>query len=137
MAGSLHDIGKIGIREQILNKRGPLTDEEYAHVKTHAEIGAQILAPLTHLADVLACVRSHHERWDGKGYPDGLAGEAIPIGARILGSVEIFDALTTSRPYQETMAPAGAVARMGDLVGSVLDPRVHAALAQVVAGDMA
>lgn len=134
MAGSLHDIGKIGIREQILNKRGPLTDEEFAHVKTHAEIGAQILAPLTHLADVLACVRSHHERWDGQGYPDGLAGEAIPVGARILGAVEIFDALTTSRPYQETMTPASAVTRMADLVGSVLDPGVYAALARVVAG---
>jgi response regulator RpfG family c-di-GMP phosphodiesterase len=133
VAGRLHDIGKIGIREAILNKHGPLTDEEFAHVKAHAEIGAQILAPMTHLGPVIGFVRHHHERWDGKGYPDGLAGEAIPFGARILGAVEIFDALTTSRPYQETMTPAQAVARMSDLVGTVLDPVVHGALAAVVA----
>jgi len=132
-AGSLHDIGKIGIREQILNKQGPLTDDEFAHVKTHAIIGAQILAPLVHLGEVIAFVRNHHERWDGRGYPDGLAGTAIPVGARILGAVEIFDALTTSRPYQDTMRPAMAVERMADLVGTVLDPDVHQALARVVA----
>jgi putative nucleotidyltransferase with HDIG domain len=132
VAGRLHDIGKIGIREAILNKQGPLSDEEFAHVKTHTVIGAQILAPLSHLADVIGCVRSHHERWDGKGYPDGLAGDAIPLGARILGAVEIYDALTTSRPYQETMTPAQAVERMKDLVGTVLDPRVHDALFRVV-----
>jgi len=132
-AGHLHDIGKIGIRESILNKQGPLTDEEFGHVKAHAEIGAQILAPMTHLGPVIGFVRHHHERWDGKGYPDGLAGEGIPLGARILGAVEIFDALTTSRPYQDTMTPGQAVARMGDLVGSVLDPAVHRALAAVVA----
>jgi len=134
-AGRLHDIGKIGIREAILNKHGPLTDEEFAHVKTHTTIGAQILAPLTHLGDVIALVRHHHERWDGKGYPDGLADHAIPIGARILGAVEIFDALTTSRPYQETMRPAMAVARMRDLIGTVLDPDVHAALERVIGRD--
>lgn len=132
-AGRLHDIGKIGIREQILNKHGPLTDEEFAHVKAHAEIGAQILAPLAHLGEVIAFVRSHHERWDGKGYPDGLAGAAIPLGARIIGAVEVFDALTTSRPYQETMRPEMAVNRMKDLVGTMLDPAVHEALARVVA----
>jgi putative nucleotidyltransferase with HDIG domain len=133
VAGRLHDLGKIGIREAILNKQGPLTDEEFSHVKAHAEIGAQILAPMTHLGEVIGYVRHHHERWDGKGYPAGLAGETIPLGARILGAVEIFDALTTSRPYQETMTPGLAVARMGDLVGSVLDPKVLAALAAVAA----
>lgn len=131
-AGRLHDIGKIGIRESILNKQGPLTDEEFSHVKTHTVIGAQILAPLAHLADVIGCVRSHHERWDGKGYPDGLKAESIPIGARIIGAVEIYDALTTSRPYQETMTPAQAVQRMADLVGTVIDARVHEALSRVV-----
>jgi putative nucleotidyltransferase with HDIG domain len=131
-AGRLHDIGKIGIRESILGKQGPLTDEEFAHVKTHTLIGAQILAPLGHLADVIGYVRSHHERWDGKGYPDGLSGDSIPIGARIIGAVEIFDALTTSRPYQETMTAHQAVHRMEDLVGTVLDPSVHDALTKVV-----
>jgi len=132
-AARLHDIGKIGIRESILNKQGPLTDEEFAHVKTHTVIGAQILAPLTHLADVIGFVRSHHERWDGKGYPDGLSGVDIPIGARIIGAVEIYDALTTSRPYQETMVPSQAVERIADLIGTVIDPDVHEALTRVVA----
>ena len=132
-AGRLHDIGKIGIREEILNKQGPLTDEEFEHVKQHPLIGAEILAPLGHLGAVIPFVRSHHERWDGKGYPDGLAGEAIPIGARIIGAVEIYDALTTSRPYQEKMLPEPAVERLRDLVNSVLDPAVHQALQAVVA----
>jgi putative two-component system response regulator len=132
-AGRLHDIGKIGIREEILGKQGPLTDEEFEHVKRHPVIGSEILAPLAHLGPVIQFVRSHHERWDGKGYPDGLVGEAIPIGARIIGAVEIYDALTTSRPYQEKMLPELAVERLRDLVGTVLDPAVHRALQSVVA----
>jgi len=131
-AGRLHDIGKIGIREDILNKQGPLTEAEYDHVKQHVTVGSQILAPLVHLGDVIAFVRSHHERWDGAGYPDRLKGEAIPLGARIIGAVEIFDALSTLRPYQEKMSPEIAVERMRDLVGTVLDPTVHRALEAVV-----
>jgi putative nucleotidyltransferase with HDIG domain len=131
-AGRLHDIGKIGIREEILNKQGPLSDEEYEHVKQHVLVGSQILAPLVHLRDVITCVRSHHERWDGFGYPDRLAGKAIPLGARIIGTIEIFDALTTSRPYQEKMSPEEAVERMRDLVGTAIDPEIHEALEAVV-----
>jgi putative nucleotidyltransferase with HDIG domain len=130
--GRLHDIGKIGIREEILNKQGPLTDAEFEHVKQHVLVGSQILAPLVHLKDVITFVRSHHERWDGAGYPDRLAGEAIPLGARIIGAVEIYDALTTSRPYQEKMPPEIAVERMRDLIGNMLDPAVHEALASVI-----
>jgi cyclic di-GMP phosphodiesterase len=131
--GRLHDIGKIGIREAILNKHGPLTDEEFEHVKSHPVTGSDILAPLTYLGPVINYVRSHHERWDGRGYPDGLAGTAIPMGARIIGAVEIYDALTTSRPYQEKMTPELAVERLRDLAGTVIDPEVHRALQQVVA----
>jgi putative two-component system response regulator len=130
--GRLHDIGKIGIREEILNKQGPLTKEEFEHVKQHVTVGSQILAPLVHLGDVIGFVRSHHERWDGGGYPDRLRGEAIPVGARIIGAVEIYDALTTARPYQERMPPELAVERIRDLVGTVIDPAVHAALEAVV-----
>jgi putative two-component system response regulator len=130
--GRLHDIGKIGIREEILNKQGPLTKEEFEHVKQHVTVGSQILAPLVHLGDVIGFVRSHHERWDGGGYPDRLRGEAIPLGARIIGAVEIYDALTTARPYQERMPPELAVERIRDLVGSVIDPAVHQALEAVV-----
>lgn len=131
-AGRLHDIGKIGIREEVLIKQGPLTDDEYEHVKQHVVVGSQILAPLTHLKNVIHYVRSHHERWDGHGYPDGLKGEAIPVGARVLGAVEIYDALTTSRPYQEKMSPEFAVERMRDLVGTVVVEDVFEALATVV-----
>jgi putative nucleotidyltransferase with HDIG domain len=130
--GRLHDIGKIGIREEILNKQGPLTEEEFEHVKQHVTVGSQILSPLVHLRDVIGFVRSHHERWDGSGYPDRLAGDAIPLGARIVGAAEIFDALTTARPYQEKMPPEMAVERMRDLIGTVVDPAVHRALEAVV-----
>ena len=132
MAGRLHDIGKIGIREEILNKEGPLTAQEYEQVKQHVTIGSQILAPLAHLRDIIGYVRSHHERWDGQGYPDSLTGETIPLGARVLCTSEIYDALTTSRPYQEKMSPELAVQRMRDLAGTVLDPTVHRALEAVV-----
>lgn len=132
MAGRLHDLGKIGTREAVVNKEGPLTAEEFEHVKQHVVIGAQILAPLTHLGDVVAMVRSHHERWDGTGYPDGLRGEETPLGARVIAAAEVYDALTTSRPYQEKMSPEQAVERMGDLSGTVLDPKVFEALGRIV-----
>ncbi len=133
VAGRLHDIGKIGTRESVLNKQGALTPEEFEHVKQHVIIGSQILAPLAHLGDIIPAVRHHHERWDGTGYPDGLRGEEIPIGARILGAAEVFDALSTSRAYQEKMSPEKAVQRAADLSGTVLDPKVFEALASVVA----
>jgi len=131
-AGRLHDIGKIGIREDILNKQGPLTDEEYEHVKRHVIVGSQILSPLAHLSSIIEYVRGHHERWDGLGYPDQLAGAAIPFGARVIAAVEIYDALTTSRPYQEKMDAQFAVERLRDLIGTMLDPEVHRALEAVV-----
>ena len=133
MAGRLHDLGKIGTRESVVNKEGPLTPEEFEHVKQHVIIGAQILAPLTHLGDVVSMVRSHHERWDGTGYPERLRGEEIPMGGRVIAAAEIFDALTTSRPYQEKMTPEQAVERLADLSGTVLDPRVFEALMSIVA----
>jgi response regulator RpfG family c-di-GMP phosphodiesterase len=132
MAGRLHDLGMMGIREDVLNKTGALTPEEYDHVKEHVVIGSQILAPLTHLGPVVDYVRGHHERWDGTGYPDGLAGEEIPLGARIVAAAEVYDALTTSRPYQAKLLPEQAVARMRSMSGSVLDPRVVEALAAAV-----
>jgi putative nucleotidyltransferase with HDIG domain len=133
MAGRLHDLGKIGTRESVVNKEGPLTPEEFEHVKQHVIIGAQILAPLTHLGDVVSMVRSHHERWDGTGYPEALRGEEIPLGGRVIAAAEVFDALTTSRPYQEKMTPEQAVERLADLSGTVLDPRVFEALMSIVA----
>jgi len=132
VAGRLHDIGKIGTRESVMEKQGPLTPEEYDHVKQHVIIGSQILAPLHHLGSVINHVRSHHERWNGSGYPDGLKGEDIPVGARVIGAAEVFDALTTSRPYQDKLTPEQAVEHMAQLSGTVLDPKVYEALATVV-----
>lgn len=132
MAGRLHDLGKIGVRESVLNKEGPLTPEEYEHVKEHVVVGSQILAPLVHLGPIVSFVRGHHEHWDGSGYPDGLKGDQIPLGARILCAAEIYDALTTARPYQPTMSPEQAVTRMRRLAGTVLDPSVLDAIAAAV-----
>src|SRR5437667_5522402 len=133
VAGRLHDIGKIGTRESVLNKQGALTPDEFEHVKQHVVIGSQILAPLSHLGDIMPAVRHHHERWDGTGYPDGLRGEEIPLTARIIGAAEVFDALSTSRAYQEKMTPDQAVQRMGDLSGTVLDRTVCDALEPALA----
>lgn len=135
IAGQLHDIGKIAVPEGILRKQGPLTSEEFAVIRRHPVQGTEILAPLAHLGPVLDYVRHHHECWDGSGYPDGLRGTAIPLGARIVGAVETYDALTTPRAYQDPIRPGPAVERMRELVGTVLDPDVHAALARVVAAE--
>src|SRR6266567_4613005 len=132
MAGRLHDLGKIGTRDAVVNKEGPLTADEFEHVKQHVIIGAQILAPLTHLGDVVSMVRTHHERWDGTGYPDGLRGEEIPVGGRVIAAAEVFDALTTSRPYQDKMTPEQAIERLAELSGTVLDPEVYEALTRIV-----
>ena len=132
MAGRLHDLGKIGTRDAVVNKEGPLTADEFEHVKQHVIIGAQILSPLVHLGDIVQMVKSHHERFDGTGYPDGLRGEEVPLGGRVIAAAEVYDALTTSRPYQEKMTPEQAVERMADLSGTVLDPKVYEALVRIV-----
>ena len=132
VAGRLHDLGKIGTRDAVVNKEGPLTPEEFEHVKQHVIIGAQILSPLTHLGHIVAMVKSHHERWDGSGYPDGLRGEEVPLGGRVIAAAEVYDALTTARPYQEKMTPEQAVERMADLSGTVLDAKVYEALVRIV-----
>jgi putative two-component system response regulator len=125
--GRLHDIGKIGIREEILNKQGPLTDSEYEHVKQHVLVGSQILAPLVHLKEVITFVRSHHERWDGFGYPDRLAGDAIPLGARIFAVADTLDAMTSERPYRPAGSWDAGVSELVAQAGSQFDPDVVAA----------
>src|SRR2546430_4509066 len=116
----------------IFNKQGALSPEEFEHVKQHVVIGSQILAPLPHLEHIIAMVRSHHERWDGTGYPDGLRGEEIPLGGRVIATAEGYDALCTSPPYQEKPTPEQNVPRMADLAGTVLDPKVFEALSAAV-----
>jgi putative two-component system response regulator len=134
MGGHLHDLGKIGVREAVLNKVGPLTDEEYEHIMTHPVVGWRILAPL--LADApiaLNVVRSHHERFDGRGIPDGLAGEAIPLEARIAAVADAFDAMTSGRPYRGvTLTVPEALAELAHYAGRQFDPRIVEAFVHAV-----
>jgi response regulator RpfG family c-di-GMP phosphodiesterase len=132
IAGRLHDVGKIGIREEILNKPGRLTPEEFEHVKQHVQIGLDILAPLSHLRTPLNYVEHHHERWDGTGYPRSLAAEDIPLGARILCAADTFDALTSKRAYRDPLAPVAALQHLRVDVGKQFDPAVYDALVRVV-----
>jgi putative nucleotidyltransferase with HDIG domain len=123
-ASLLHDLGKLAIPEHILNKPGRLTPAEYETMKTHAQIGAEILAGVDFPYPVVPIVRHHHENWDGTGYPDGLAGEAIPIGARILQVVDCFDALTSHRPYRRALSSSEAIAILQERRGTMYDPAV-------------
>ncbi len=124
VASVLHDIGKIGIDDSILKKPGALTAEEFAVMKTHPVRGAEIMAPIRQMRDVIPGLRSHHERWNGRGYPDGLDGEAIPLMARIIAVADTFDAMTTHRPYQRAFTFADAVARINELKGVGFDEKV-------------
>ena len=108
IAGVLHDIGKVAIPDEILMKPGPLNASERAVVEQHPLIGEQICAPLKSFSAVLPVIRHHHERFDGTGYPDRLAGESIPLTARIVQVVDIYDALTTDRPYRQAMTKRDA-----------------------------
>ncbi|HEY0416577.1 MAG TPA: diguanylate cyclase [Gaiellaceae bacterium] len=128
-----HDIGKIGIPSQILRKPGPLTDEEFRIVKQHPELGEKILAPIDRLHDVLPVVRACHERWDGGGYPDGKAGEEIPVEARIVLVCDAFHAMVTDRPYRERLPVAEAVRRLEEGAGTQFDPTIVATFSRLVA----
>ena len=133
LAGRLHDVGKIGIRESVLNKPGKLTPEEYEHVKDHVRIGLDILSPLlSHLGPVLDYIRDHHEHWDGGGYPRGRSGEEISLGGRILTAADAFDALISRRAYRDGVEACIAMQVLEQTVGQLLDPRVFATLKQVV-----
>lgn len=131
-AGLLHDIGMICVPEDVMSKESTLTPDEFEQIKRHVVVGSQILAPLPQLGSVGSFVRSHHERWDGQGYPDGIAGEAIPWGARLIGAAEVYDAFTTARPYRDRLIPEMAVEKMRGLIGTGLAPEVHRALSAVV-----
>jgi diguanylate cyclase (GGDEF)-like protein len=119
-----HDIGKIGIPSEILLKPGPLTDEEWQVMKTHPELGERIIKPIHRLADVCPIVRACHERFDGKGYPDGLSGEDVPIESRIILVCDAFDAMTTDRPYRKRLHVEEACKRLRESAGTQFDPQV-------------
>ncbi|HEX8031460.1 MAG TPA: HD domain-containing phosphohydrolase, partial [Vicinamibacterales bacterium] len=123
-AALLHDIGKLAVPEHILSKPGPLTQEEFQKIRVHPQVGAEIISAVPFPYPVAPLILSHHERWDGKGYPQGLKGEEIPLGARILSVVDYFDALTSDRPYHKAMAHDAALALLQQEAGRALDPAV-------------
>lgn len=123
-AALLHDMGKLAVPEYILNKPGPLTPAEFEKMKLHASVGADILSAIDFPYPVVPIVRHHHENWNGKGYPDGLAGSAIPIGARILSVVDCFDALTSDRPYRPRLPDKEAIRILMERRGTMYDPLV-------------
>ena len=127
----LHDIGKIGVPDNILRKPAALSDAEWTVMKRHPEFGARIVAGIPFLEDVARIVRHHHERWDGRGYPDGLAGEDIPLGARIFAVADSFDAMTSDRPYRRAMTIEDACAEVARCRGTQFDPTVADAFARI------
>jgi len=127
----LHDLGKIGVPDAVLNKAGPLTDEEWALMKEHPAIGLRILEGVPRMDVVRAVVYSHHERWDGAGYPEGLKDEQIPLAARVFAAVDAFDAITTDRPYQAAVGLDEALRRLRGAAGSQFAPDAVDAIHQV------
>ena len=121
-SGLLHDVGKIGISDSIIRKPGRLTDEEYGIIKTHPAIGARILKPVSFLADKIPGVLHHHEYYDGRGYPDHLVGEDIPLAGRIICVADCFDAMTTNRPYRKGLSVNTVIAELKKLSGKQFDP---------------
>jgi putative nucleotidyltransferase with HDIG domain len=130
-AALLHDTGKLAIPERILNKPGKLTESEFDRMKEHVDIGADILSLVEFPYPVVPIVRAHHESWDGGGYPRGLKGTEIPIGARILSVVDCYDALTSDRPYRRKMSDAEAIAILREREGKMYDPAVVEAFVRV------
>ena len=131
-AAILHDVGKIGIDESILLKPGSLTEEEFNQLKTHSVIGERICRPLGQDRLILEVIRHHHERYDGKGYPDGLAGEDIPIAARIMAVVDAYDALTSDRPYRARRSQEQAVEILKQEAGKQFDPKLATAFVSLL-----
>jgi HAMP domain-containing protein len=130
--GLLHDIGKLGVPGRILDKPAPLTDEEFALMRQHPELGARILEPLPQYAPILPIVLEHHERFDGSGYPRGLAGEDISIGGRIFAVADVFDAMSSDRPYRKARPREEVVAYIAEQAGAMFDPVVVGAFLQVM-----
>ncbi len=123
-AAMLHDIGKVAVPSEILLKPGPLSDEEWVTMRGHAAIGGELVGRIDAFSHLAPAVRASHERWDGDGYPDGLAGEEIPLAARIIAACDTYDAIVTDRPYRSARSPREACAELGRVAGTQLDARV-------------
>jgi diguanylate cyclase (GGDEF)-like protein len=135
-AAIVHDIGTVAVPDAILNKRGPLDSEERAIVERHPVVAEEILAPVPYLAGARILVRHEHERWDGGGYPDGLQGEQIELGARVLLACDAYDSMTSDRPYRRALEPAAAIEELRRAAGTQLDSRVVDALIQMLEQDL-
>jgi len=131
-AAILHDVGKIGVNESVLLKPGSLSADEFNHMKSHTVIGERICRPLQQDKLILEVIRHHHERYDGKGYPDGLAGEDIPIAARIMAVVDAYDALTSDRPYRKRLSQEQAVQILKQEAGKQFDPKIAIAFVSML-----
>lgn len=131
-AALLHDMGKIGINEKILTKPGKLTDEEYKEMKRHPEIAYQILSPIEFLNPVAKMIRYHHEWYNGMGYPEGLKGEEIPLGSRIVSVIDAWDAMTSDRPYRKALSREQAIEELKRGSGKQFDPKVVAAFLELI-----
>jgi putative nucleotidyltransferase with HDIG domain len=131
-AALLHDIGKLGIPDRLLQKPGPLTTDEYEQVKQHVIIGTDILGAVAGPGLLARIVRHHHENWDGTGYPDRLRGAAIPIAARVLAVVDCYDALTSDRPYRRALSHDVAAAMIHERCGTMFDPEIAAAFLGII-----
>ena len=132
LAGQLHDIGKIGVREAVLDKPGKLTGEEFAHVQEHVHIGLRILSPLPHLGPVMDYIAHHHERVDGSGYPNRLSGDDVSLGGRVLGAADALDALTSPRAYRDAMALDEALDHLQSMGARGICPTLVPAVRKVV-----
>jgi putative nucleotidyltransferase with HDIG domain len=131
IAGHLHDIGKIGIRDSILLKPGKLTSDEMDEIKRHPKVGADIISKVTGLKPIVEIILHHHESWDGKGYPQRLSGEEISPGARIISVADSLDAMLSERPYRPAMSLSAALSEIHSLSGTKYDPRVVEALMKI------
>lgn len=129
----LHDLGKLGVPEAILDKGGPLTQQEWEVMKRHPDMGARMIEQIWCLRRVAQVIRHHHERYDGGGYPDGLEGEEIPLPARIVAAADAYDVMIRSRPYRERRSPTGAIGELLSGAGSHFDAGVVAVLRRVAA----
>jgi putative nucleotidyltransferase with HDIG domain len=137
LGGVLHDVGKIGVDDRVLKKGDLLTPEEYEQMKLHTVIGAEIMEQIEQLKEIVPAIRWHHENWNGRGYPDALKGEEIPLLARIVAVADTFDAVTTSRPYQQAYTLEFAVETITKLTGTRFDAKVVTAFLQAFkSGDV-
>jgi putative two-component system response regulator len=120
----LHDLGKVGVRDDVLKKAGKLTEDEYSHMQAHPEIGMKMLETSPYFEDLLPIVRHHHEKWDGTGYPGHLAGGAIPLGSRIIAICDTYDTIVSERPYKKPLPAADALGTLRNLAGRMFDPQL-------------